>query len=327
MFSFSLKNAINMKRLITCILFSSLIAACDNKNDLLIQGYVEGDFMYIAAPAPGVLKILEVKKGDRIQPDALLFSLENESETQRYLQAQHQLDVEQSNLVDLQSGRRKTELDVLRAQLNGAIAAKRLAYSKLARNEKQAKSGAISEFELETHRSDYNQKAAVVEELQNRLSADKLPARDAQQQAQIARIEAAKSALNQSQWALDQMTRSASVTAQVFDTFYQVGEWVPAGSPVVSLLPPGKHKIRFFISAAQLPQVKVGKEIKVIVQPGSEPIGATIDYISADVEYTPPVIYSNERRDKLVFLIEAKTSESQASDLHPGMPVTVDLSS
>ncbi|MBP1037985.1 HlyD family efflux transporter periplasmic adaptor subunit [Serratia fonticola] len=319
--------AIRFKKVIACTLLSWLLSACDNKNDLLIQGYVEGDFMYIAAPASGVLKKLHVKKGDRIHSDALLFALDNERETQRYLQAQHQLDIEQSTLVDLQSGRRKTELDVLRAQLNGAIIATRLAHSKLARNEKQAKRGAISEFELETYRSDYNQKAAVVEELQNRLSADELPARDAQQRAQTARIEAAKSVLNQSKWALDQMTRASLVNAQVFDTFYQVGEWVPAGSPVVSLLPPGKHKIRFFISAALLPQVNVGKEIKVILQPGSVPVVATIDYLSAEAEYTPPVIYSNERREKLIFLIEAKATQSLAGDLHPGMPVTVDLSS
>ncbi len=217
----SLSIAIRFKKIIACTLMSWLLSACDNKNDLLIQGYVEGEFMYIAAPASGMVKNLYVKKGDRIQSDALLFALDNERETQRYLQVQHQLDIEQSTLVDLQSGKRKTELDVLRAQLSGAIIATRLAHSKLARNEKQAKRGAISEFELETYRSDYNQKAAVVEELQNRLSADELPARDA-------RIEAAKSVLNQSKCALDQMTRASLVNAQVFDTFYQVGEWVPA---------------------------------------------------------------------------------------------------
>ncbi len=224
----SLSIAIRFKKIIACTLMSWLLSAYDNKNDLLIQGDVEGEFMYIAAPASGMLKNLYVKKGDRIQSDALLFALDNERETQRYLQVQHQLDIEQSTLVDLQSGRRKTELDVLRAQLNGAIIATRLAHSKLARNEKQAKCGAISEFELEAYRSDYNQKAAVVEELQNRLSADELPSRDAQQRAQTARIEAAKSVLNQSKWALDQMTRASLVNAQVFDTFYQVGEWVPA---------------------------------------------------------------------------------------------------
>ncbi|QXN64649.1 biotin/lipoyl-binding protein [Serratia fonticola] len=72
---------------------SWLISACDNKNDLLIQGYIEGGFVYISSPAAGVLKDLYVKKGDRIQPDALLFSLDNESEIQRYFQAQHQLEI------------------------------------------------------------------------------------------------------------------------------------------------------------------------------------------------------------------------------------------
>ncbi|WP_421512427.1 HlyD family secretion protein (plasmid) [Enterobacter sp. JS8-1] len=323
MFFSSLKFKLQI--ILMCSLFSVLIVACDNKSESLIQGYVEGDFMYISSSGQGVLNILDVKKGDEVQLGALLFALENESETQQLLQAQHQFNTEQATLTDLRSGRRKTELDVLRAQLRGAVAAKELANSKLIRNEKQVASGAVSTFDLETYRADFHQKAAVVEELKNRLSAEELPARDAQQQAQTARAKAALAVLNRSRWILDQMTRYAPRRARVFDTFYQPGEWVPAGSPVVSLLAPGKLKIRFFVSAAQLSQVKTGKTIRIILQPNSAPLAATIDYISPEAEYTPPIIYSNERKDKLVFLVEAKTEQSHADDLHPGMPVSVVL--
>ncbi len=317
---------LNIKMIVVYSLLSTLIVACDKKNESLIQGYIEGDFIYVSSSGQGVLKTLDVKKGEQVQSGALLFALENESESQQLLQAQQQVNTEKATLSDLRSGRRKTELDVLRAQLSGAVVAQQLAKSKLIRNEEQAASGAISTFDLETYRADYHQKAAVVEELKKRLSAEELPARDAQQQAQAARAEAALAVLNRSRWALEQMMRYAPTSAQVFDTFYQPGEWVPAGSPVVSLLAPGKNKIRFFVSAAQLPQVKTGNPIRVILQPGSPPFIATIDYISPEAEYTPPMIYSNERKDKLVFLVEAKAEQSHADDLHPGMPVSVDLS-
>ena len=109
----------------------------------------------------------------------------------------------------------------------------------------------------------------------------------------------------------------------VNDTNYVVGEWVPAGSPVVSLLPAQNIKVRFFVAESMLGAVKVGQTINVRCDGCAAPLAAQVTFISPQAEYTPPVIYSRESRTKLVYLIEARTEPEDAVKLHPGQPVDV----
>jgi len=111
----------------------------------------------------------------------------------------------------------------------------------------------------------------------------------------------------------------------VQDTLYVQGEWVPAGSPVISLLPPENIKIRFFVTEKGLGGLRLGQTVKISCDSCGPAINANISYVSPQAEYTPPVIYSKENRSKLVFLIEAKTSPVDAIKLHPGQPVDVAL--
>jgi HlyD family secretion protein len=110
---------------------------------------------------------------------------------------------------------------------------------------------------------------------------------------------------------------------QVTDTLYVQGEWVPAGSPVVALLPPANIKVRFFVPEKILGSVKTGQAVSVRCDGCEKPISAHISYISPQAEYTPPVIYSRENRAKLVFLVEARPAPVEAAELHPGQPVEV----
>jgi HlyD family secretion protein len=111
----------------------------------------------------------------------------------------------------------------------------------------------------------------------------------------------------------------------VQDTFYSEGEWVPAGSPVVSLLPPGNIKIRFFVPEPVLGRVTVGQMVSAACDGCGKPIAAKISYISRQAEYTPPLIYSREQNPKLVFLVEAWPDIKDAVRLHPGQPMEIKL--
>jgi HlyD family secretion protein len=117
---------------------------------------------------------------------------------------------------------------------------------------------------------------------------------------------------------------AASVAGRVTDTLFARGDWVPSGAPVVSLLPPGNVKVRFFVPETQLGTVSVGQKVAVSCD-GCAPISATVSFIAPQAEYTPPVIYSKESRSKLVFLVEAKPAPEDALKLHPGQPVDVAL--
>jgi HlyD family secretion protein len=109
----------------------------------------------------------------------------------------------------------------------------------------------------------------------------------------------------------------------VVDTLYRIGEWVTAGTPVVSLLPPENVKVRFFVPEPRLGAIEVGAEVRVRCDACGPKLTAVISYIAPDAEYTPPVIYSREMRAKLVYLVEAKPR--QPSALRPGQPVDVTL--
>ena len=103
------------------------------------------------------------------------------------------------------------------------------------------------------------------------------------------------------------------------------GEFVAAGNPVVALLPPENLKVRFFVPQEKLPQIKTGGTVSVKADGAAHPFTATVNYISTQAEYTPPVIYSRETRAELVFMIEAKFSPADAAQLRPGQPVDVEL--
>jgi HlyD family secretion protein len=133
--------------------------------------------------------------------------------------------------------------------------------------------------------------------------------------------------LAQSDWRLAQravsFTAATPAKALVHDTFYSEGEWVAAGNPVVSLLPPGNVKLRFFVPETAVGGLKIGQAVRAACDGCSAPVAAKISYISRQAEYTPPVLYSREQRAKLVFLVEARPDPADAVKLKPGQPLDV----
>jgi HlyD family secretion protein len=109
----------------------------------------------------------------------------------------------------------------------------------------------------------------------------------------------------------------------VADTFFRPGEFVAAGQPVVALLPPANLKARFFVPEGELAGIALGSAVTLQCDGCGAPIAARISHIATRPEYTPPVIYSNEQRSKLVFMAEAKPAPADAARLRPGQPLTV----
>jgi HlyD family secretion protein len=164
-----------------------------------------------------------------------------------------------------------------------------------------------------------------VRELQGQLEVSRLPARQDQIRAQDAQVAAARAASSQSSWRLDQKHIAAAQGGLVVDTLYREGEWVAPGSPVVRMLPPQNVKLRFFVPQAVAGGLKPGRNIAVRCDGCGDEVPATVSYIASEPEYTPPVIYSNETRAKLVFMVEARPSIENAGRLRPGQPVEVTL--
>ena len=303
---------------------TSLISACSRQSPNTYQGYVEGEFVYMASSQAGQLVNLAVQRGQTVATGALLFTLEAQNEADAVRQSDHQLKAAQAQLADLLTGKRPPEIAVTAAQLAQARAdAERLGLQRQ-RDEEQYRAGGVPKGQRDDSREQALSAEAHVRELEAQLQVARLPGREQQIRAQQAQVDADRSALAQAQWKLGQKSVQALHGGLVFDTMYRSGEWVPAGSPVVRLLPPENIKVRFFVREAVLGSLQPGREALIRCDGCAAAIPAVISYTSVQAEYTPTNIYSNDTRAKLVFMIEARPQRAQdAIKLHPGQPVLV----
>jgi HlyD family secretion protein len=214
---------------------------------------------------------------------------------------------------------------VTRAQLLQAQTAKKQADQILASDQAQYHAGGIPETELINAQAAADSSAAKVRELDASLAVDALPAREQQIKAQQNQVAADTAALANAKWKLDQKQITSPRQGLVFDTLYREGEWVAAGNPVVQLLPPENLEVRFFVPEPVMGKLRVGQPLHVGCDGCAGDTGATITFISPDNEYTPPVIYSNENRSKLVYMVIARPNDAKARTLHPGQPVEITL--
>ncbi len=310
---------------VAIVIMGIAVAACTPATAPDHQGYVEGEFVNVASPIAGQLEALAVRRGDQVAAKARLYTLEAVSEAAAQRQAAEQVKVAQAQLADLRQGRRLPEVEVTRAQLEQAQVDERRLAQQLARDEAQFKAGGIPRGQLDDSRSARETAAARVAQLRSELVVAELPSRGDQIKAQEAQVAAARAALEQASWRLDQKSVLAPLAGRVYDTLYREGEWVAAGAPVVRLLPPQNVKLRFFVPQTIVGGLKSGQAVTVRCDGCAAEIAARLTYVSSEAEYTPPVIYSNETRNKLVFMVEAHPSVEDAARLHPGQPVSVRL--
>jgi HlyD family secretion protein len=307
------------------VLAAFFIAGCSPNASNVFQGYIEGEYVYVASPLGGALTNLAVARGDEVKAGQLLFELERGSEAAAVQQAEKNLAQAQSQLDDLNKGKRPTEIASLAAQLERARASLKLSAADLVRREQLSGADVVSREELDQARAQHDADQAQVDQLTADLETAKLGGREDVVRAAEAAVESQKAALDKARWSFDQKQQFAPTNALVQDTLYRAGEWVAAGNPVVELLPPANIKVRFFVPQAVLPRIKPGQTVTVTFDGGPRAYSATVNYISAQAEFTPPVIYSRENRSKLVFMVEAKFSLVDAIGLRPGQPVDVEL--
>ena len=305
------------------IAFAAAIGLGGDNGALQLQGYVEGEYVYVGSAVAGRLETLHVARGAQVAAATPLFQLDRASEQPGRDDAAARLGRAEAHLADLRKGKRPSELASIEAQLAQAQAMLELADVELERQQRLVASNVASREAVDQARAAYERDKARVAELQAELKTAQLGARMDEIQAAEAEVTAARAQLAQAEWRLDQMSQAAPQAGVVVDTLYRQGEWVEAGAPVVSLLPPENVKVRFFVPEPRLGAIAIGDEVGVSCDACTPGLTAAISYISPDAEYTPPVIYSREMRAKLVYLVEAKPRRPTA--LRPGQPVDVTL--
>lgn len=309
--------------LVPHLLAGCLLAGCQPTRPEHFQGYAEGEPVRVAAQQSGVLTSLAVQRGDTVQSGTALFSLEHAQEAAALAQTTAQLQQAQAQAANLDTGKRAPEIAVIDAQIASARARQHLSQTQLVRKQALQARGFISAEALDQARTQLTSDTAQLHELEAQRSSARLPGRPDERRALAAQIDAARALLAQNQVRLAQKSQTAPVSGPVDDTYYRVGEWVAAGQPVLSILPPANIKLRFFVPETRLAAIHPGQTVQVRCDGCAAPIAATVRYVSQSAEYTPPVLYSENNRHRLVYLVEAWPKPADAVLLHPGQPVDV----
>jgi HlyD family secretion protein len=310
------------RALLPCLL---LLVSCQKADPPPLSGYVEVEPTRVAAPLAGRLAQLAVQRGSEVAAGAPLFVLEQDSEAAAVRESRARAERAEALSRDLAKGQRRDEIAASQAELDAGRAALERSDSDLKRQSELARQGFVSGANLTALRAQRDADAAHVQELQARLRVARLGGREDAREAAQADAQAAREALAQSQWRLTQKTVSAPVAARVEDTLYRVGEWVPAGSPVISLIEPGAVKLRFFVPEPQLARLAPGTVVHASCDGCGAPFDATVRFVARTAEFTPPVIYSQGSRERLLFMVEAWPKPADAARLKAGQPVDVRL--
>ncbi|MDQ2916976.1 MAG: HlyD family efflux transporter periplasmic adaptor subunit [Pseudomonadota bacterium] len=300
------------------------LAGCTETKPAGYPGYVEGEFVRVAAPLSGTLLVLAVQRGTQVAKDAPLFTLESEQERAARAEAEARVRQAQATLANLEKARRPPEIAAARAQLAQAQASLRQSEADLARTQKLVADRFLPPQQRDQALAARDRDRARVAELNQQVRIANLPARSDEIAAATAEVKAAGDALAQAQWRVEQKSQTAPAAGLVADTLYRPGEWVAAGAPVVSLLPPGNVKIRFYIPETLVATLRIGDTVTVRCDGCGADIPAKVRFVATQAEFTPPVIYSRENRANLVFLVEAWPDTPNPA-LHPGLPVEVAL--
>ncbi len=287
-----------------------------------LTGYVEGESLYLAAPASGALSRLAVERGQRVEAGALLFEIDPRTAMAQVDQAGAAAEAARDRAADALKGQRPEELAVYRAQRRSAEAVLAQAEADYRRIETLTRQGVYAQARLDQARAARDAARAQHEEALRRLEAAELGARRDQAAAAAAEARAAEAGRREAGVRASLMTQTAPLAGRIEDVFFRPGEWTPASSPVVALLPDDRVKVRLFVPETEVPLWRPGARLTVRCD-GCRPQTARVVYVSSRPEFSPPVIYSRGNRERLVFLVEA--SPEAPRELAPGQPVDVEL--
>lgn len=287
------------------------------------SGYVEGDYTLVAPVQVAQVQTVAVARGDRVAAGAVLVEMERRDAEIALAEADANLTRAQSQMEDLLQGARPEEIRVIEANLAAARAQADEAVRRRDRLAELAQRGVATDTQTEDAATAVQVAFATVRQIEAQLAVARLPARpNAIAQAEAA-VRAARAARERAQWNLDQRTLTLPEPVTVVDVIRHAGEIAGPSAPVLSVLGAGAVKLRLYVPEAAVSRIAVGDLLAVHCDGCSDDLSARITYISDIPEFTPPVIYSLENRQTLVYLIEAEPASGRG--LNPGQIVDVAL--
>jgi HlyD family secretion protein len=298
---------------------ASLLSGCAAPAPLA-TGYVEGEYVLVAPVETGRIVTLLKERGDRVGSNELLVQMEDADAVIAVHQADAALEQARAQVANLKLGRRPEELAVIEASLQSAKAQSAEAKRVYDREAALAARGINAKADLDQASTSLQQAEAMVNQASANLAVARLPARPMEIDAADAQVKQAEAQLAEARWQLDHRRLTLGAQGVVDDVIRREGEVAGPSQPVISVLPDGAVKIRLYASERSISSLKLGTDLTLRCDGCSKDVRARISYISDSPEFTPPVIYSLENRQKLVYLIEARPVGDQPL-LKPGQIV------
>jgi HlyD family secretion protein len=304
---------------------ASLFSSCAAISPLAV-GYVEGDYVLLAPIEVAQVQSLAVRRGDHVQAGQTIGMLEIADAEIAVAQAEAALAQAEAQLADLRLGKRPEEIAVLEAAVRSAEAKAEEADRVLSRVADLFKRGIASKAQFDEATTSVEVAKAEIGQSKANLVVAGLPARAETIRAAEQQVKGAQAQLEQARWRLSQRTIQAPSAGRISDVIRNPGDVAGPSAPVISMLPDGAVKLKVYVPEASFSAISPGAELSVRCDGCGPDLKATVSYISPEPEFTPPVIYSLETRQKLVYLVEARP-RGDAGPLQPGQIVDVVLAS
>jgi HlyD family secretion protein len=301
-------------------LLAALLPSCGPGD--AVYGYVEGEYVAMAPLEVARIASVSVRLGDRVAVGTPIAEMERSDAEIAVADASARLAQAESQLADLRRGRRPEEIEVLAATRQSAEAQAADAERVLARRRDLFGRGFAAQADLDQARTTRDVTIAQVRQAEANLSVARLPARDDAIRAAEGAVAQARAAVDNARWRLSERSLKAGTAGRITDLVRRPGEVAGPQAPVATLLPDGAVKLKLWVPEVWFSHFRLGEEITVRCDGCAAGLSARITWVAPEPEFTPPVIYSVETRQKLVQLVEARPLDP-GSRLQPGQIVDV----
>lgn len=284
-----------------------------SERDRMLSGYIEGESLFLAAPVAGTVSSIAAQEGQRVDVGARLFTIDPATLSAQGEQARAQVAEARTQIAAAAANAQQAEADATAAAADADRARRDLNRLFSVRREDPA---AVAGKDIDAA-------SAALREANARLNAARETARARRAQIDAARAQESQARGGEREVAIrvNQLSPPAPSAARVEEVFYRPGEWVAANQPVVSLLPDDRVKVRFFVPEDEVARYRPGRSVRFSCDGCTDGLTAKISYVSPRPEFTPPIIFSRDSRDRLVFMVEALPA--RPANLMPGLPVDV----
>ncbi len=288
-----------MKNILILISLSViLLSGCSNdKQKSDAYGNFEATETIVSSESSGKLYELNVEEGQIIDANKIVGYIDTSQLYLKKLQLAQQKNTTRTKFKNVSS-----QISVLQEQ-------KRVAIRERDRVERLIKDNAATGKQLD----DLNGSIDVINkqissiDIQNSTTNEELKGLDVQIQQVV-----------------DQLQKS-NITNPVKGTvilkFAEQGEIVSFGKPLYKIADISIMELRVYVSGSQLPEIKLGQKVKVLIDDGKanyKTLEGEISWISSKAEFTPKIIQTKEERVNLVYAVKVRVNND--GTLKIGMP-------